>query len=453
MRRGNAAAAASAPANLTTAVLYFASGALLFVVFWNAGFAELLNRGEVPSATLKKIAKHELCFLALSALLFLFAELTRKLPWLNWLTNRKAVTGAVLSALILLLPLVVMEIALRPFARFKQDKSTIFIKDPDLGWKYRPHAKDVWDHALVKINGKGLRGPEITYDKSPAESRILFLGDSVTFGDQLDSFEETFPFFIGKELTAQLGKKVEIINSGVSGYSPWQEAVYLEKEGIKYHPDLVVVTFVLNDVTEKFELTRFGGTGEGWQLSHTYSSFSEWLADHSGLAYFARRIGARIRFGPNVQRGAERKESLHVRSLVDFPERGDVKEAWKLTLQDVDRLIDFCRGHDVPLLLVIAPWRFQLEEDVPEWLPQKIVSDHARFRGVPVIDLLPGLIAEMKARGEQPVDCLINRDSCHFTAFGCQLVADQVSKYIAAANLLDRSKAPAAPRPLNSDRR
>lgn len=449
MKRANSAPIIGERSNLTAGLLYGAAAALLCAAFWNLYYAEFPTRRMLSTATFKKLAAADL---ALAAIFVLLAELTRKLRWLNSLTSRDAVTGAVLAALILILPLFVVEQALRPFAHFERNKSTIFIKDPDLGWRHRPHATGVWDDVLVKINGKGLRGPEIAYDKSPGVSRILFLGDSVTFGNKLDTFEETFPFFIGRELTAQLKKKVEVINSGVNGYSPWQEALYLEKEGIKYHPDLVVVTFVLNDVTHKFGLTRFGGTGEGWELSHSYSSFFEWLADHSGIAYFARRISARIRFGSNVQQGAQRKETLNVRSLVDFPQRDDVKEAWKLTLQDMDRIIDLCRGHDIPLLLVISPWRFQLEEDVTEWLPQKIVSDHARTRGVPVIDLLPGLIAEMKQRGGKPVECLKNGDSCHFSAFGCQLVADQVSKYIAAKNLLDRSKALAAPNQFDSGR-
>lgn len=65
---------------------------------------------------------------------------------------------------------------------------------------------------------------------------------------------------------------VETINASVSGYSPWQQAIYLQNEGLRYAPDVVVVAFVLNDATEKFELLRFGGAWEGWQLSRSFSS-------------------------------------------------------------------------------------------------------------------------------------------------------------------------------------
>jgi lysophospholipase L1-like esterase len=448
MRTANSAAAARPRANLTTVLLYFAGGALLCIVFLNAGFAELLNRGELPATTLKRIAKAEVCFLALSAVLFLFASLTTKLSWLNSLTSRKEATGAILFALVLLLPLFVLELALRPFAQFEHKKTTLYLKDPELGWRLRPNAIDVWDGAMIKINAKGLRGPELAYDKSPGMSRILFLGDSVTFGDGLKTFEETFPFLIGQKLTAQLKRPVEVINSGVSGYSPWQEAIYLEKEGLRYHPDFVAVTFVLNDVTEKFELTRFGGTGEGWQLSHNYSSFLEWLSDHSGIANFTRRLSARLRFGSDLQQGAQQQERLEVRSLVDFPERADVQQAWKVTLTEMDRIIDLCRAHEIPLLVIISPYRFQFEEGVTDGLPQKIVGDHARSRGVAVLDLLPDLTAEMKRRGHKPENCL--QDSCHFSAFGCQLVAQLVTDYVAGENLFARAGALAGPNPSES---
>ncbi len=432
--------------NLTAGLLSFSGAILLCVAVLNLCVAGFLTRGQLPVEILKKLAKAEACLLVTGGILILLSALAKRLSGLNSLTARKEVTGALLSALILVLPLFVMELVLRPFAQLDQKTTSIYVKDQDLGWRLRPNTTQVWDHKSAKINSKGIRGPELDYDKPAGATRVLFLGDSVTFGEGLKTFEEAFPFLIGQKLMAQLKKPVEAINTGVGGYSPWQEAIYLEKEGIKYHPDLVVVTFVLNDVTEKFSLTRFGGTGEGWQLSHNYSSFSEWLADHSGVAYFARQIGARIRFGPDVQQGAQHKEALDVRSLVDFPERDDVKKAWKLTLQELDRIIDFCRGQDIPLLLVISPWRFQLlEGDVTEWLPQKIVGEHAQSRGVPVIDLLPRLVAEMKQRAEKPVDCLQKGDFCHFSAFGCQLVAEQVSEYIVAKNLLDRSKAPAAP--------
>ena len=217
--------------NLTAALLYFAGAALFLAAFLNLCFVGLLRR-DLPAGTIAKVAQAEACFLVTGAILMLLSALIKKLRWLNSVTARREVTGPVLSALILILPLFVMELVARPFAHFERKKTTIYLKDPDLGWRLRPNTTDVWYGATVKINSKGILGPELEYDKPPGVTRVLFLGDSVTFGDGLKTYEETFPFLIGQRLTAQLKKPVEAINTGVGGYSPWQEAIYLEKEGI-----------------------------------------------------------------------------------------------------------------------------------------------------------------------------------------------------------------------------
>ena len=90
------------------------------------------------------------------------------------------------------LPISILELSLRPFFELKT-KTTIFVRDDVLGWRLRPNSNDIWGGVRVKINGKGLRGPELAYSKPPDVLRILYLGDSVTFGYTLNSYTETFP--------------------------------------------------------------------------------------------------------------------------------------------------------------------------------------------------------------------------------------------------------------------
>ncbi len=68
-------------------------------------------------------------------------------------------------------------------------------------------------------------------------------------------------------------------------------------------PELVVVSFVLNDVTEKFRLIKFGGADRGAQLMHAISPFHLWLIENCSIAYFAGKLVARSILGPNIQRG------------------------------------------------------------------------------------------------------------------------------------------------------
>src|SRR6266446_8218647 len=220
MKRAHPSAVVRPRPNLTAGLLSFSGAALLCVAFLNLCVVGLLTRGQLPVEILKKLAKAEACLLVAGGILILLSALTKRLPSLNSLTARKEVTGALLSALILVLPLVVLELVLRPFAQLDQKKTSMYVKDQDLGWRLRPNTTHVWDHKSAKINSKGILGPELDYDKPAGVTRVVFLGDSVTFGEGLRTFEEAFPFLIGQKLTAQLKKPVEAINTGVGGYSP-----------------------------------------------------------------------------------------------------------------------------------------------------------------------------------------------------------------------------------------
>ncbi len=215
--------------------------------------------------TIEKIRSAQMFFLSAGLMLIFISELVRRISRLNKFMNKGLVVNIELSFLTVFLLLSLTEMALRPL-RIETPKTTIFVRDSELGWKLRANAEDLWGKRKVKINGKGLRGPELDYEKPSNIVRILYLGDSVTFGYLLDSHEQTFPYLTETILETRTGKEIETINAGVGGYSPWQEYIYLSKEGIKYKPDLVIVSFVLNDVTEKFRLKHFGGETEGGQI-------------------------------------------------------------------------------------------------------------------------------------------------------------------------------------------
>lgn len=110
--------------------------------------------------------------------------------------------------------------------------------DQTLGWSLKPNSKATSNRTGVeieyKINSKGLRDDETTYEKPEGVFRIVVLGDSRTFG---------FGVPIEKHFTTKLEgyyNNVEVINMGVSGYGVDQELLFLQIEGLRYQPDLVI---------------------------------------------------------------------------------------------------------------------------------------------------------------------------------------------------------------------
>lgn len=329
----------------------------------------------------------------------------------------------------LLGPLATLEFGLRPVSALHRKPTTIFVRDDVLGWRLRPGVEDDWAGVRIQVNAKGLRGPEVPYARTPGALRILYLGDSVTFGFRLRDAREAYPYVVARHLEAAGSRRVETLNSGVGGWSPWQQLRWLQDEGLRYSPDLVVVGFVLNDVGEKLGLRRFGGPGIGLQLAMSRHSTLDSLADRSALVQVATGLGARLRYGSDLRRGAAEVEALRVESLVREADAPVVEAAWALTLESLDGIFDLCAENGIPVLLVAFPFAFQLDDPSALSAPQQRLASHARQRRIAFLDLLPVL-----THGD------FQRDGNHLSVAGGESVGRFVARAILADTALARSQ-------------
>jgi lysophospholipase L1-like esterase len=129
----------------------------------------------------------------------------------------------------------------------------IFVGDPELFWRLRPSVVLPADARPLfgRIsNGQGFRKErETALAKPPGSVRVLFLGDSCTFGYLLDC-KESVAETVERELAAaKPGLAVECLNAGVPGFTLWQCLRLLELHGLAFQPDLVVVQSGWNEGT------------------------------------------------------------------------------------------------------------------------------------------------------------------------------------------------------------
>ncbi len=118
--------------------------------------------------------------------------------------------------------------------------------DASKGWIPKPNLRDVktFDNKTLSTNSKGLRGKkDFPYTKNKEKLRILILGDSFTFGDEV-SDDETYSSYLQEMLP-----HTEVINMGVHGYGHDQMLILLKEEGVKYEPDIVVLGFLALDMS------------------------------------------------------------------------------------------------------------------------------------------------------------------------------------------------------------
>jgi hypothetical protein len=62
-----------------------------------------------------------------------------------------------------------------------------------------------------------------------------------------------FPNRTSQNISALLQQSTEFVNTGVPAYMTWQQLILLQREGMRYDPDLLVLGFVLNDVSEQID--------------------------------------------------------------------------------------------------------------------------------------------------------------------------------------------------------
>jgi len=165
-------------------------------------------------------------------------------------SSRKRFLGRVLAlATTVLVCLLLVEGALRVVflgsltLRGMRDYEALAVAHPKRGWTPAPGRRvsvQTLDYAVtMEMNSKGLRDREHNYAPAPGVFRILVLGDSYMEADQVD-LDAAMPTVLEESLAA---RNVEIINMGATGYGTTQELLYLEEEGVKYAPDLVLLGF------------------------------------------------------------------------------------------------------------------------------------------------------------------------------------------------------------------
>lgn len=124
----------------------------------------------------------------------------------------------------------------------------------------------------VHINKFGLRGPEIKDKKRAGVLRILFLGDSITYGGAMIEEKNIFVRIVESSLRNIDKVQAESINISAVGWSPENWIRYINHNGF-FEADIIVMTLPENDLTQGFS-SRVG---------HKYSINPPFFRVHSVL--------------------------------------------------------------------------------------------------------------------------------------------------------------------------
>ena len=107
----------------------------------------------------------------------------------------------------------------------------------------QPNKPQTW---AVHTNEHGFRSPSFSEAKPAGVFRIVCLGDSSTFGMNVND-ADAYPQVLARLLEERAPGRFEVLNLGVPGYSSRQGLELLRQSALHYQPDLVTFAFGTND--------------------------------------------------------------------------------------------------------------------------------------------------------------------------------------------------------------
>ncbi|RIL00237.1 MAG: hypothetical protein DCC71_18990 [Proteobacteria bacterium] len=135
------------------------------------------------------------------------------------------------------------------------------------GWHHQPNAEErfvkLGFEQVIRINSRGLREREIPYEKPAGVVRVLVIGDSSVAGFEVAE-EDRYTRVLEDLLRAQ-GHAVEVINAGTRGWGTDQSLLFLQDEGLRYQPDIVLYQWIDNDPYDNATIHRpYRRYGKPW---------------------------------------------------------------------------------------------------------------------------------------------------------------------------------------------
>ena len=273
--------------------------------------------------------------------------------------------------------------------------------DPELFWKPVAHSP---------YNAQRFKGPLMAVPKPQGVFRILCYGDSNTDGPDQGSWPEVLQEVLNQH-RALAGRRYEVVNAGVGGYSSRQGMLRFQQEGKTYQPDLVIVSFGWNDVA-----SAVGHADHEFQPSWPRVHLMRWL--------FKSRLYLVLVENIPVMRASAIDHTLPETARVPMPQYlANMERFANLARQDGGSAVFLTRPHReaTATLSQVPPWR------------GKVPSYNAALRGWAVERRLP--LFDVEALFDH-LGAAYFTDECHFTKSGHRTLAEALASELSRGALL-----------------
>jgi lysophospholipase L1-like esterase len=265
---------------------------------------------------------------------------------------------------------------------------------PDQGHQHIPNQSAFLMGVDVNINSHGYRNKEVLVKKKPGVTRIMMLGDSLTFGWGVPA-ENTVSAQLEKLLTND-NQQFEVINTGVGNTNTeMQIASFLDK-GIILSPDIVVLNYFINDAELIPRPTK--------NIFMKYSS---------AYVFLSLRLGSISRLFFGGKQWQEYYSDLYDENF----------EGWKRVKASISKLARYSFSNDIKLMIVSYPELHKLNPYPFNHVNNKL-NNYASKIKVPFLDLLPSL------KDEQEENLWVSKQDQHPNSLACKLIAPAINEML-----------------------
>lgn len=393
----------------------------------------------------------------------------RILPLRIHLSPHFLITLAALAVSLFLLEMGLRALDVRPLP---VGMGALWETDDELGWKFMPGMQgwvtkpDDGVETWITINSDGLRDTEYSLVPDQDTKRILVLGDSFSAALEVElaeTFHELLELMLNRFSEAS---RYEVINAGVSGYGTAQELLTYRRLVERYHPDVVLLAFVDNDVvdnsyldpsrvapvflpdnTGNLQLRPASGLGQG-----IVESVKTWLRQHTRLypvvmSYLHRLLPSTLpRAGGNngeleLASPKEPYELIPSLGLLQEPMPPAYENAWQITEELILMLRDEVEADGACFAVMVIPSHYQVDHLWEAFLHARLVGDEYTWNrsatserladylprnGIPNLDLTP----IFRDRGNLGGESLYLERDGHWNANGHKVAAESLFSWI-----------------------
>ena len=371
-----------------------------------------------------------------------------------WLANTLLVIVSLLVTVLVIDLVAFFLLGLRPIGwgpgRFFQHSSS-------LGWEHKPYAEGTWyaykdgTRTHVRINAYGF--PDDEREVTKDRPRIALIGDSTTEYWEVD--EDDRP---QRVMERMLDGRFEVLNFGLRGAGTDQELILYRQQAVLFSPDIVVLTFCVNDYgnnAEKdskpwFELDPSAPNGlrlAGMPIRGERLPEPPWWLELMERSYTLRQLKYfTVGMGSHFREGDPLETHLELRPFKRDYDAEDERRL-KVLRRLIAAFVDYSREQDIRFLLVEGIERPVLDEETRKLVVDiygdqfdfdrvtRELEEHSAAVGYEFLSL-PRLVRE---RGLDVRELLHPLDSMHLNAAGAKFFSTVVVERIRALGWLEEA--------------